>query len=133
MNTPARREQLGGGMSKSEIARLLAFIASYDQRTVGVTDVEAWHLVATAAQWTAPYANRAVVEHFTDQTERLVPAHITRRIRARRAAAGHSFRSPSYPPGMNDTHDQVAWDQRHLAEHIAACMDHWARGEDSKA
>lgn len=127
MNSPVRRDP---GMTRSEVALLLAFMAAYDQRTVGDADVEAWHLVAQSGRWTLPYARRAVVEHATTATgDRLLPGHITRAIRTRREAAAASYRLQEYPVGMTTADDQTRWQEFQRAAHITAAMDAWARGE----
>lgn len=71
-------------MNRSEAATLLAITASFDRRTVGDADVIAW----AAALESFPFAEArdAVVEHFTNSTEWLMPAHVTAIVRARRAA-----------------------------------------------
>lgn len=129
MNNPARR---GQGMTHHDVALLLAFMAAYDQRTVGDADVEAWHLVAQAGRWTLPYARRAVVEHATTATgDRLLPGHITRAIRARREAASASYRLREWPQDMTNTDEQARWQDQQRAAHVATVMDKWARGETS--
>ena len=128
MNTPARRQP--AGISKSDVARLLTLIASLDQRTIGTSDVEAWHLVATSGGWTLPYASRAVVEFQRDATDdRIRPGHITRAIRTRREAASASYQLREWPPDMTDTAEQARWQDQQRAAHITSVMDAWARGE----
>lgn len=130
MNTPARRDD---GMSKAEIALLLTFIASYDQRTIGDADVEAWHLVARPGRWTLPYARRAVVEHATEATgDRLLPGHITKRIREQRQHFAATYRHTDIPRELvGDVAAELAWEDRQRTAHVAACMDAWAGGEIS--
>lgn len=79
MNTPAIPS-----MSKAEVAALLAFIAAFDQRTIGEADVEAWHLVARHSKWDKDAAGQAVVAHYAETKHRIMPADITVGIRARR-------------------------------------------------
>lgn len=81
MTVPARADT---GMTKAEIALLLALMASYDQRTIGDADVEAWYATAQHARWTNDDAKRAVVAHYAESTQRIMPADITAGIRARR-------------------------------------------------
>lgn len=69
------------GMSKGDVARLLALMASWDQRTIGDADVEAWHLVARHAGWNSQGAARAVVAHYAQQARRIMPADITKYLR----------------------------------------------------
>lgn len=117
-------------MSKADVARLLGLIAALDQRTVGTSDVEAWHLVAASAGWTLPYASRAVVEFQREATDdRIRPGHITRTIRARREGASASYRLREWPHDMTNTDEQTRWQDQQRAAHVATVMDAWARGE----
>lgn len=70
------------GMTKGDIARLLALMASWDQRTIGDADVEAWHLIAQHARWNAQGAARAVVAHYAETRRRIMPADITAFLRS---------------------------------------------------
>jgi hypothetical protein len=63
-------------MTKSETAKLLTLIAAFDRRTIGDTDVEAWHLVL--ADLTAEDCAEAVRQHFTENTTWLMPAEVRR-------------------------------------------------------
>lgn len=67
-------------MTPADVAKVLAKIAAYDQRTVGQADVAAWHEIL------APYplgeALQAVMRHHRDSTERIKPAHVVAHIRA---------------------------------------------------
>lgn len=128
MNAPAHRDQR---MTKADVALLLSFMAAYDQRTIGDADVEAWHMVAAPAGWTLPHARRAVVEFVTDATgDRLLPGHITRTIRERRARYTASFLSPPLPDGIRDVGEQIAWTRAQRDAHVTSCMNRWAAGED---
>lgn len=120
-------------MRKGDVARLLALIASIDQRTVGDADVEAWHLVASAARWQTAYASRAVIDFAqTAERERLMPGHITNRIRFVREHYAGTFRFSGYPPELgNDVHAQVAWEQQQRRAHIVTNMIAWAAGEQT--
>ncbi len=66
-------------MSPDEVVDLLAFIASYDQRTVGKADVVAWHRVLHS------YALRdavdAVTAYYAENTARVMPASVVAGIR----------------------------------------------------
>lgn len=120
-------------MSKRDVAKLLAFVAAYDQRTVGTADVEAWHAVAAQARWELTYAQRAVIEHFTDSTDRLMPAHITRTLRERRERYARSYQHKPAASVFRDSEDEMAWEQEQLRAHIASAMTRWANGEDVPA
>jgi hypothetical protein len=66
-------------MSPEETGKLLGTCASYDRRTVGETDVIAWYRVLGDL----PYADceAAVIAHYTDSREWIMPADIRRRVR----------------------------------------------------
>jgi hypothetical protein len=63
-------------MTKAETARLLALIAAFDKRTVGETEIEAWHLII--GHLDPQDCAEAVRQHFTDSTAYLMPAHIVK-------------------------------------------------------
>lgn len=126
MNTPAVPDN---GMTKAEIALLLSFMASYDQRTIGDADVEAWHLLARPGRWRLDYARRVVIEFATEAVgERILPGHITKRIRARREYFAGTYQHQPCPPDLFDTAEQVEWERRQVMAHIERCMDQWAAG-----
>lgn len=127
MNLPMVRDI---GMSKAEIAMLLSFIASFDQRTLGEADVEAWYLIAGPGRWRLDYARRAVIEFVTEATEgRVLPGHITKRIRARREFFAATYAHQPCPPDVVGVEAEVEWERRRLAAHIDAGMDAWANGD----
>jgi hypothetical protein len=68
-------------MGKADIARLLVMMASFDQRTIGESDVEAWHAAATYAKWNNAGARRAVVAHYAETKRRIMPADVTAYLR----------------------------------------------------
>ena len=67
-------------MNRPEAAILLGVAAAFDQRTIGETDVTAW--AEALARYDLEPCRRAVIGHYTETTDRIMPAHITRRIRA---------------------------------------------------
>lgn len=67
-------------MTKTEVATMLAMIAAYDRRTIGETDVEAWHLILEPLN--PDDAMQAVKEHYTDSRTWLMPADIHDRATA---------------------------------------------------
>lgn len=118
------------GLTKGDIARLLTLMASWDQRTIGDADVEAWHLAASAGRWTCPaWAARAVVEHYAEHTERVMPAHITRRIRERREAYARSYQHERTPDHVRGIAAEIAWENSQLRTHIDRHMAAWASGD----
>jgi hypothetical protein len=75
-------------MIKSEVAKLLAFCAAYDQRTIGKSDVEAW-AEALDSPWVPNIdldeAQSAVVAHYRETTQRINVADVLKRVKADRA------------------------------------------------
>lgn len=117
------------GLTKSEIATLLGLVASFDQRTVGEADVEAWHAVAEEARWpTFDVVRRAVVKHHATSTERIKPAHISATVReVRRDAYGTFIRRPA--PTDMPSEERDDWEQAQRDEHAVRYMARWATGE----
>lgn len=76
-------------MNVEETAAVLAKAQAYDRRTIGKTDVLAWH--EALADLTVADALGAVAAHYRDSTEWLMPAHVRRHAgdidRARRRDA----------------------------------------------
>lgn len=71
-------------MKISEAAAILTMASSYDKRTVGEADAQAWALAL--GDMRLQDARDAVVAHFTESTEWLTPAHVTRLVRHARSA-----------------------------------------------
>lgn len=90
-------------MLKSETARLLQMCAAYDLRTVGEADVEAWHAVICGL--TFDTCREAVIEHYSDSAERIMPSH----VRAIATRKGETFtpKTPALPDA--DPDDVPAW------------------------
>jgi hypothetical protein len=70
-------------MTPPEIVELLTLAATYDYRKIGEADVEAWHLALDDI--TIDDAKTAVVAHYRESTDRLMPAHVRQGVRALRA------------------------------------------------
>lgn len=68
-------------MTKTELAKLLTYVSTFDSRTVGIDTVEAWHTILEPVDYQA--AVEAVKKHFATSTDYLMPAHITKIARAR--------------------------------------------------
>lgn len=116
-------------ITKADTAHLLAMAAAYDQRTVGKSDVDAWHLVAIAGRWQAAHAARALIEHYSVETDRIMPAHISRRLKSQRDHFASTYRHKPAPQSVRGEQAEVEWELVQLDEHITACMDLWASGE----
>lgn len=72
-------------MNRSEVAALLALAAAYDQRTIGQSDVLAWHELL--ADTNAADAMAVVKNHYATQRQRLLPVDViegVKRIRNKR-------------------------------------------------
>lgn len=86
-------------MTKTETALLLAQIAAFDHRTVGETDVEAWHAALDDTDYGD--AQQAVIQHYRESTEWLMAAHIraaVHRLRANRLALAGPEPAPDVDP-----------------------------------
>jgi hypothetical protein len=66
-------------VNRSETARLLATISSFNNRTIGEGDVIAWQSVLADVE--LPDAEEAVRRHFAENTEWVMPAHVRRLVR----------------------------------------------------
>lgn len=66
-------------MNRSEAAMMLAQMQAYDQRTVGESDVIAWHALLVDAPFED--CQEAVRRHYAEQTDRIMPAHVRRLVR----------------------------------------------------
>lgn len=78
-------------MSTDEVIDLLTLMASYDRRKVGEADVAAWY--AAMGDLAFSDSRDAVIAHYRDSTEWIMPAHVRRRVAAvrseRLSAAGN--------------------------------------------
>ena len=61
-------------MTKAETARLLAMIAAFDRRTIGESDVEAWHLIVGDLE--AFDCAAGVREHYAAKRDWIMPADV---------------------------------------------------------
>lgn len=90
-------------MTRSEAAALLAFCAAYDQRTIGETDVLAWH-EALDSPWVPNIdldeAQAAVVAHYRETPQRITVADVLKRVKTDRADRyrGIPMRHRGVPP-----------------------------------
>lgn len=84
-------------MNRSETALLLGAMAARDQRTIGETDVLAWH--EDLSDLPFEDCRAAVSRHFRESTDRLMPAHIRRQVRIIRDERRASEAVKALPPG----------------------------------
>lgn len=68
-------------MSPADVTRLLAIIATFDNRRVEESTIAAWSAVFTGTPWTFTQCREAVIRHARDSTEYLQPAHVIRGAR----------------------------------------------------
>lgn len=71
-------------MTHDEVVDLLTAISAYDNRKANPAAVLAWGKAAELGRWTLPEALEAVHEHFSENPDYLMPAHITTRVKATR-------------------------------------------------
>lgn len=70
-------------MTPSEAATLLAVAASFDRRTVGKADAAAWAVIL--ADFSFDEARDAVVAHYAESSDWLMPSHVIALVVSRRA------------------------------------------------
>jgi hypothetical protein len=87
-------------MMKSDVAKLLAFCAAYDQRTIGKSDVEAW-TEALDSPWVPDIdldeAQGAVVAHYRETSQRINVADVLKRVKSDRADRISRTALPRHP------------------------------------
>ncbi len=66
-------------MNRAEAATLLTVAAAFDQRTIGETDAVAWS--EALRRYGLAECRDAVIAHYAESTDRVMPAHIRARIR----------------------------------------------------
>ncbi len=121
-------------MTPEQTFDLLTLIAGFDRRTVGESDVVAWHTIATECGWTFPLARRAVVEHHKRGANKsfLMPAHITDAIDTARATIRRQvFVRDLVPPKdlADDPRAELEWRRRHIADVTERALNAWANGQ----
>ncbi|KDN86722.1 zinc finger domain-containing protein [Kitasatospora cheerisanensis] len=112
-------------MNRSETALLLALCASYDRRTVGEADVRAWQLVL--ADVDHQQAEAAVVAHYGDTRDWIMPADIKRRVAAHRADAARDIQGPGQAAEVPDA------DPDNIPAYLAALRTQRTRGAEGGA
>ncbi|RSN12846.1 hypothetical protein DMB42_11755 [Nonomuraea sp. WAC 01424] len=88
-------------MTPEEVIDLLTTAAAYDRRKVGQTDVVAWHAAVKDLDFLD--AQDAVIGHYTETTDWLMPAHVRTRVKAIRAARVAFAPVPAPPAELADT------------------------------
>lgn len=85
-------------MNRSETALALTLAAAFDRRTIGETDVEAWH--AVLADLHLDDVKAAITGHYATRRDWVMPADIRERVKALRASrlAAHAEAPPAADP-----------------------------------
>lgn len=65
-------------MNKLEISKLLASVSTFDNRKIAMETVEAWYLALGDLDYEE--SSEAIVIHFRETTDWLMPAHIRRNV-----------------------------------------------------
>lgn len=67
-------------MNPSDTGRVLAKMAAYDSRTVGIADIAAWHEIVGGLDYDDCLT--AVRDHYTESRDRCMPADVVKRVKA---------------------------------------------------
>ncbi|HEY2087876.1 MAG TPA: hypothetical protein VGH54_17900 [Mycobacterium sp.] len=109
-------------MTPEETGKLLATCASFDRRKTGPLDVIAWHRVLGDLRYAD--CEDAVIAHYTDTADWVMPAHVRSRVKATRRARVEDSGVPEPPPELVDDPDRYrAW--------LAATVERVADGQDT--
>ncbi|WBP89488.1 zinc finger domain-containing protein [Kitasatospora cathayae] len=87
-------------MTPSQVAELLTMASAFDRRTVGKTDVMAWHLVLRDVDF--EQAQTAVAAHYADTRDWIMPSDIRHRVRKQREQAAADIQGPGLPAEIPD-------------------------------
>ncbi|WP_147404239.1 hypothetical protein [Nocardia panacis] len=82
---------------RDTVVALLQLAQSYDSRNIDALMVDSWLDAARRAPWTPEAAAEAIRGHYAEQTERIMPGHVTARIRSAAKAPGYA---PEYLPEL---------------------------------
>lgn len=66
-------------MTTAEIVKLLILVTTYDQRTTGDSDTEAWYAAVGDLEYED--ARQGVIAWYRTQSERIMPAHVRAEVR----------------------------------------------------
>jgi hypothetical protein len=87
-------------VTPDETVDLLTVAAAFDQRTVGEGDAMAWHAVLGDLEF--PDARQAILGHYAESADRVMPAHIRQRVREARVQRIQDAGIPAPPPELVD-------------------------------
>jgi hypothetical protein len=85
-------------MNAEDMGRVLARCASYDRRKTGEADIIAWLQVIGDLAYDD--CIDAVIAHYAESTDWIMPAHIRQRVRAVRAERLAATSAPPPPPEL---------------------------------
>lgn len=113
-------------MNRTECAQLLTVVASFDRRTLGEADVITWH--ETIGDLSFDECRNAVVKHYAEQTEWVMPAHVRRLALVTRQDAAMR----ALPGSPDDLVPQPDWFRASVEQHKLrtreANKDRWRPG-----
>jgi hypothetical protein len=105
-------------LTRSEVAKLLALCAGYDQRTIGDADVLAWY-EGLQSPWVPNIdpeeAQDAVIAHYQETSQRIGVADILKRIktwRADRLGKGIPIKGHGVPATEEYRRIRAEWEAR---------------------
>ena len=124
-------------MTREETANLLAVVQTYDQRTIGQTDVLSWH--GALGDLDFDDCRDAVVSYYSDSTDRVMPAHVRKRVsavkhdRAMRAIPGDGDGRGPMPSWFRTMYEKSLAETRASGKYpkrgpLAAELDRYAGG-----
>ncbi|WP_318205347.1 hypothetical protein [Streptomyces sp. SCL15-4] len=111
-------------MTPAETAALLSFAAAFDRRTLGETDVLAWHTVLHDITFDA--AKAAVTAHYAVETRWIMPADIRQHVLKARADTAADIQGPGLPPEIPDA------DPDNVPAYLAAVRQQRTRAADGQ-
>ncbi|MEW9530737.1 hypothetical protein [Microbispora sp. NPDC049125] len=110
-------------MTREEVGKLLALCTGFDRRTVGAADVLAWHEAFTLKGVTSfADARQAVIEHYSESDDFIMPVHVIRRAKAIRAKRLANQDSAAVLPQGDVADRPTAWLEE-LRNRIDAAAD----------
>ena len=103
-------------MDENHIKQLLSVAMAYDNRRPGDANIAAWMEAAHRGRWTFDAALDAIHAHYAENTDFLMPGHITTRIRAAYRQPPRLVALPPAQPASEQTRKRV----------LATIGDHYA-------
>ncbi|MCU1647124.1 MAG: hypothetical protein JWN03_7399 [Nocardia sp.] len=82
---------------RDTVIALLQLAQAYDSRNIDGLMVDAWLDSARRAHWTAETSADAIRSHYAESTDRIMPGHITARVKAATKGPGYA---PEYRPEL---------------------------------